>query len=325
LAIPGKTLRFTPERRHPDLDELPFPDRSLSARYRKQYFSEWLRPLASIRTSLGCIGRCTFCALWSITEGRYLRRDPKKVVGELLGIEEKNVFFCDDESMCDVSRMRQLAELIKENNIRKRYFLYARVDTIVRHPDLFAQWREIGLQQVFVGMESYSDKHLQGMQKGITVAQQQEAIQTLKKLKILPYASFMVDPDFSRYDFRALKACVRRLKLNHASFSILTPLPGTVLFDQHKPDLPIHRPDLFDFIHTVLPTRLPLEEFYAEFANLWQYAIPPHRAIKTLLHYDLRRTPQILRLMGEAMKAMRSGYLDHQRIIGYNARHGEKK
>jgi radical SAM superfamily enzyme YgiQ (UPF0313 family) len=174
-------------------------------------------------------------------------------------------------------------------------------------------------------MESYSDKHLQGMQKGITVAQQQEAIQTLKKLKILPYASFMVDPDFSRDDFRALKACVRRLKLNHASFSILTPLPGTVLFNQYKQELPTHRPDLFDFIHTVLPTRLPLEEFYAEFANLWQHAIPPHRAIKMFLHYDPRRLPQVLRLLREAIKAMRRAYLDHREIIGYNARHGKKK
>jgi len=323
LAIPGEALKFTLKRPHPELDELPLPDRSLSARYRDRYFSEWLRPLASIRTSLGCIGRCTFCALWSITEGKYLRRDPGKVVGELMAIEEKNVFFCDDESMCDVGRMRQLAELIAENNIRKHYFLYARVDTIVRHPDLFAQWRNIGLRQVFVGMESYSDTHLQEMKKGITVAQQEEAIHVLKKLKILPYASFMVDPDFSREDFRSLKACVRRLKLNHASFSILTPLPGTVLFDQNRQDLPTHRPDLFDFIHTVLPTRLPLEEFYAEFANLWQYAVPPHRAIKTFLHYDPRRIPQVLRLLREAMKAMRRGYLDHQEIIGYNARYDE--
>jgi len=311
LAIPGEKLQFTAARTYPSLDELPFPDRSLSDRYRKQYFSEWLRPLASIRTSLGCVGRCNFCALWSITGGKYLRRDPENVIKELESIEEKNVFFCDDESMCDIQRMERLANLIAEKNIHKKYFLYARVDTIVRHPELFAKWRDVGLQQVFVGMESFSDTYLKGINKGITIAQQDQAVRILKKLGILLYASFMVDPNFSQEDFRALTAYIRRLKLSHASFSVLTPLPGTTLYDERQNDLLTCRPELFDFIHAILPTRLPLDVFYSEFARLWQRAVPPHRAIKTFMHYRLTRLPGVFMLLGEAMKTLRKGHLDH--------------
>lgn len=311
LAVPGETLRFTRARPHCSLNDLPMPDRSLTARYRNHYFSEWLQPLASVRTSLGCVGRCNFCALWSLTGGKYLKRDPIKVIEELQSIDEKNIFFCDDESMCDVKRMALLADLIGENGIQKNYFLYARADTIVRNPDLFAKWRDVGLRQVFVGMESFSDSHLQAMNKGLTLEQQEQAVEVLRDLGILLYASFAVNPDFSREDFRSLTAYIRRLKLHHASFSILTPLPGTIMYEERQGDLLPYRPEMFDFIHTVVPTRLPFKEFYSEFARLWQCAIPLHRALKTFSFYGLKRLPGVFRLLSKATSTMRYAYLDH--------------
>ena len=65
------------------LDDLPLPSRELTAEYRHHYYSEWMKPLASIRTSKGCPFRCKFCALWKLTGGRYLTRSPEKVVEEL--------------------------------------------------------------------------------------------------------------------------------------------------------------------------------------------------------------------------------------------------
>lgn len=139
VTVPAPTgMCFGPPRRYTDLDHLPFPDRSLTAAHRQNYFSEWFKPLASVRTSLGCTARCNFCALWSITGGKYLRRSPESVVEELRSVAEPNVFFCDDESMLDTKRMDRLADLIAAAGIRKSYFLYGRVDTIVKHPELFA-------------------------------------------------------------------------------------------------------------------------------------------------------------------------------------------
>jgi radical SAM superfamily enzyme YgiQ (UPF0313 family) len=117
-----------------DLDALPFPRRDLTAHYRKCYSSEWMKPLASIRTSKGCLFRCKFCALWKLTGGRYLTRKPECIVEELGLIEEKFVFFADDESLLDTKRMELLADLIHQAGIRKRYFLYGRSDTVAKHP-----------------------------------------------------------------------------------------------------------------------------------------------------------------------------------------------
>lgn len=311
LAIPGDPLVYTGSRPHTPLDELPFPDRSLTEAYRTHYFNQWLKPMASIRTSLGCTGKCNFCALWKITDGKYLRRSPDKVVEELAGINERNVFFCDDESMCDLRRMDELADLIRQSGIRKKYFLYARGDTIARNPTLFEKWRDTGLHMVFCGMETFSQDRLHGLDKRLSIQDQEKAAAILNDLGIIMYASFMVDPDFTREDFKTLRTYIRRLKLKHISFSILTPLPGTQLFEDRKKEMLTHRFELFDLLHTLLPTRLPLKEFYDEFASLYRDAVPLHRSLPVLALYGLRRIPEQLRLVGPVIDRVKANYLDH--------------
>jgi radical SAM superfamily enzyme YgiQ (UPF0313 family) len=311
LALPGDPMSYTKPRPYTPLDELPLPDRTLTSGFREHYFSEWLKPLASIRTSLGCTARCSFCALWKITGGKYLRRRPENVIEELAAIEEPNVFFCDDESMCDPRRMDRLADLIREAGIRKKYFLYARADTIVRNPDLFAKWRDIGLHLVFCGMETFSQDRLRLLNKELSVEQQKKAVSILNELGIIMYASFMVDPDFTSEDFRSLRSYIRSLKLTYASFSILTPLPGTRLFEERRAELLPYQPELYDFLHTVLPTRLPLKEFYAQVSSLYQHAIPLHRSLPLLAKYGVRRIPGQLKLIRPVLNHVKSNYLDH--------------
>ena len=312
LAFPGSRMRFTGARPYTPLDDLPLPDRTLTASYRRHYFSEWMKPLASIRTSLGCTARCNFCALWEITGGKYLRRKPELVVEELMTIEEKDIFFCDDESMCDIKRMDRLADLIREAGLRKRYFLYARGDTIVRNPSLFAKWRDVGLHLVFVGMETFSQDRLGRMDKGLSIHEQEGAAKILGDLGVIMYASFMVEPDFTREDFAALRKYIRRLKLRHASYSIMTPLPGTRLYEKRKNEMLPYQPELYDFLHTTLPTKLPLAEFYSLFAGLYENAIPAHRSLRTLALYGPGRIPGILKLIPEAIKMIKDNHQDHR-------------
>jgi radical SAM superfamily enzyme YgiQ (UPF0313 family) len=310
IPAPDGLIKSSP-RPYTPLDELPFPDRSLTAPYRKHYFSEWFKPLASVRTSLGCTARCNFCALWSITGGKYLRREPAAVVEELKTIAEPNVFFCDDESMCDVRRMDRLADLISEAGIRKNYFLYGRVDTIVNNPELFAKWARIGLAQVFVGMEDFSDQRLKAMKKGVTTAQQLEAVKILDDLGVMMYASYMVDPAYTREDFKSLLTYVRRLRHKYATFTVMTPLPGTELHAERKGELLSEKPELYDMVHALLPTKLPLPEFYAELANLWVKAVPLYRVIPTLARFGPRGMMLRMRLFGSFLKKARAAYLDY--------------
>ena len=51
---------------------------------------------------------------------------------------------------------------------------------------------------------------------------------------------------------------------------MLTPLPSTDLWNTTKNQINTHEWEMFDIIHSVLPTKLPLEEFYEEYTRLWR-------------------------------------------------------
>ncbi|HSN68585.1 MAG TPA: radical SAM protein [Thermoanaerobaculia bacterium] len=313
VAVPGNGGLTTPGRRAPEeLDGVPFPARALTARYRSRYYSEWMKPLATIRTSKGCPYRCSFCALWKLTGGRYLRRDPEKVVEELKTIAEPFVFFADDESLIDTGRMQRLADLIRAAGIRKRYFLYGRADTIARSPALLASWREIGLERVFIGFEFTRDEDLRGIRKGSTVSDNEAAARILNDLGIEIYGSFIVRPDFTREDFAAFAPYCEKLGLRFASFAVLTPLPGTDLMAQVENQLITRNYDFFDFIHTLLPTALPLDEFFEQLYALYARAIPLRRQLPMLRKYRVLDFLTGLRRGRRVLGQMRGAYRDYQ-------------
>lgn len=287
-----------------DLDALPFPRRDLTVGYRKSYFSEWMRPLASIRTSKGCHFRCRFCALWKLTGGRYFTRKPECIVKELGTIEEKYVFFADDESLLDTKRMEVLADLIGQAGIRKRFFLYGRSDTIARHPELVEKWKKIGLERVFVGLEFIRDADLNLIRKGSTVENNVRAVQVLKDLDIDIFPMFIVKPEFERKDFADLRKYCLDLELDFIGFSVLTPLPGTDLYDDVKDKLINFNYDYFDFFHTLLPTTLPVKDFYNELIALYNGSRSLKNQIKLMRKYRLRELLSLFRIYGNFIKRL---------------------
>ncbi|RPI55624.1 MAG: radical SAM protein [Chloroflexi bacterium] len=294
-----------------DLDTFPLPDRRLTAGYRSHYFSEWMRPLASIRTSKGCPHRCKFCALWKLAGGRYLKRSPDKVVEELAGLDEEFVFFSDDESLVDAPRMKTMARLIREAGIRKRYFLYGRSDTIARNPGLLELWREVGLERVFVGLEFFRDEDLKDIRKGSTVSDNEGAVKVLQDLGIDIYASFIVRPEFTRADFDAFRSYCRALDLDFATFAMLTPLPGTDFYEEVRERMISHDYDYFDFIHTLLPTALPLKDFYEEYYQLYQKATPLARKLAMLRKMQWRDVPGLVASSQRVFRQLRKAYQDY--------------
>jgi hopanoid C-3 methylase len=289
-----------------DLDALPLPRRDLTSEYRASYFSEWMRPLASIRTSKGCHFRCRFCALWKLTGGRYLTRQPERIVEELAAIREKYVFFADDESLLDPERMRVLADLILRAGIDKRYFLYGRSDTIARHPELLAQWKKVGLERVFVGLECIRDADLKLIRKGSTVENNVNAVRILQELDIDIWPMFLVRPEFERRDFADLREYCLGLNLPFIGFSVLTPLPGTDLYDEVKDQMITANYDYFDFFHTLLPTTLPAPDFYRELANLFKRSRSLKNQLKLMSKYRLRELPSLFKAYGGLMARLKN-------------------
>lgn len=311
IAVPenGKLYRSKPKP-HPPLDTLPFPDRSLTAENRNKYYLRWMKPVALLRTSLGCCDRCNFCLQWKLSGGKYLTRDPKLMFEELASLEAPNISLADDESFLDAKKMMQFADMIKEAGIKKRFRSFARAATIVKHPDLMEKWVEIGLASVLIGFEAFKDEHMKLLNKHSSVSMNEEAIRILQKLGIEFTADFIVRPDFTREDFKELRQYVRSLGVSTPAFPILTPFPGTALYETVKSEIFIKNYNLYDLGHTVLPTILPLKDFYAELARLKATTIPTWRVYGGLLKNPIREVLPGLIRRRKVIASTRNAYLE---------------
>jgi methyltransferase len=247
---------------------VPSPDRSVVARHRDSYFHAIYRPVALMRFSAGCPYRCNFCSLWRATDRRYLTKEIPRIVRELEEVDVENVYVVDDEAFIQPQRMLELADGIDDAGIRKRYHMYLRTDTALRRPEVIERWAGIGLDSVLVGAESMHDSELAGYEKGTTVEQTRAALALFHGLGIKVRANFIVQPSWTLAEFDHLERMVAELEIDVPSFSVLTPLPGTNLYDDCRTRLISDNPELFDCYHTLLPTRLPLERFYAALARL---------------------------------------------------------
>ena len=291
-----------------DLDKLPLPARSLTQLHRDNgvYFRGNWRPIDSTITSRGCPNRCTFCGLWKINRGKYRVRAPRLIADELEGITAPNVTFIDDNTLDHVENSSALAGEIKRRGIKKRYELYGRVDTIVRRPDLVEKWRNVGMELLLVGLEACDDQALKDMRKKTTAEMNRRAIEICRANDIELAAYLIVDPAFDHKDFRRLSEYVERNHLTHPIFTVLSPFPGTDLYNTVKGTLTTQSFELIDFFHTVLSTRLPLDEFYEEFLKLYRRAYPFKSFIKSIVQRKAVLSPSMISMHLKVRKRMAS-------------------
>ncbi|RLD30257.1 MAG: hypothetical protein DRI70_01490 [Bacteroidetes bacterium] len=267
----GKVFFTKQEITKPDLDILPFPDRILTSKYRHKYHDAVRNNLALVMTSRGCPFRCNFCACWKLMNGKYVTRTPESIILELKSLPKEIdvVYFSDDNTFSDARRMWEMSKLIKKNNINKKFQMYARTDSIIKHQDLFENFKSVGLQFITIGLESFRDKDLDYYGKKTSISTNNQAIQILKKLDIHILAHFIVRPEYMKEDFEQLFKYVKDNNLFRPAYPVLTPLPGTELYEEKFSMFEITNFDYFDFNHSVLPTKLDPKEFYLQLANLY--------------------------------------------------------
>jgi hopanoid C-3 methylase len=253
--------------RHSDI---PFPRRDLIKKYLKNYRSDSFMPTGLVNSTRGCANRCTFCSVWQSSGGRVVVRPPEDVFHEIANLPDNisHVFFADDNSFIKPENQRKLGELISSHGIRKKYSGYCRSDTIIKHPELMAQWKEIGLDNLCVGFEGTDDSDLIKLNKGNIVGRNEEAARILNKLGISFRPHFLIDPSFEKSDFERIHKYVHRLRLDSPIFPILTPIPGTQQYNEVRHRIILNY-QYFDYAHAVVPTALPVREFYKTWISLY--------------------------------------------------------
>ena len=197
----------------------------------------------------GCPFQCNFCSVWNFHESTFREKSPERVVKELLAIDSPNITITDDIFWMNVKRGWELAKAIKAAGIKKHFTVQTRTDIICKFPDLIEAWKECGPLTIFLGVEAISDEGLKRVNKKNTAEKNNRAIEILKELNVGFTSNFIVDPEWDREDFTQLKDWISRTGAFNSGFSVLTPLPGTDLWDEARNQVTTHQWELYDLIH----------------------------------------------------------------------------
>ncbi len=260
----GKGFEETEPRGLPTvLDDIPPPDRSLTARYRKYYYYMLEPQVALVRTSYGCRSKCSFCPGALVYGQHFIPRDPQAMFAEIRSVDEAYIKFADNGSFQHAESMGKLARLLIDGKVKKRYYTFSRADAVVENPELFEVWKRAGLRMVFLGGEALDDESLRRLHKGISLTRMERAIAILEQLRIPITAGFVIPPDAGEADFRRFDEYIQgHPMIEYAEFAPLTPFPGTEFYQEQRENILTHDAELYDMQHFVVKTRLPQQELY---------------------------------------------------------------
>jgi hypothetical protein len=76
------------------------------------------------------------------------------VAEELARIQEPNVFIVDDLAFIHPEHGMAIGQAIETRRIRKQYYLETRCDVLLRHREVFAYRKRLGLAYMFLGLEA---------------------------------------------------------------------------------------------------------------------------------------------------------------------------
>lgn len=256
------------------------PARELTRRRRK-YFIGHLDPCASVEFSRGCPWDCSFCSAWTFYARSYRKADPEAVADDLARTPEPNVFIVDDVSFIDEQHGHAVADAVERRGIRKRYYLETRADVLLRHPDLFARWRKLGLTYMFLGVEALDEEGLKLFRKRTTPGKNFEALEVARRLGFQVAVNLIVDPAWDARRFEIVKEWALSVP-DIVHLTVNTPYPGTETWMTESRRLTTLDYRLFDIQHAVLPTTLPLDEFYRRLVDAQQVLNRKHLGWKGL-------------------------------------------
>jgi hopanoid C-3 methylase HpnR len=244
-----------------NLDDLR-PARDL-LRNRHKYFIGELDPAASIEFSRGCPWDCSFCSAWTFYGRSYRQRSPERIIEDLESIREPGVFIVDDVAFVHDEHGFAIGEAIARKGIRKQYYLETRGDVLLRHKDVFRFWAKLGVSYIFLGIEALDEEGLKKYRKRIPLGQNFEALEFARSLGVRIVINIIADPDWDEARFAMIRDWCMEMP-EYVSISVNTPYPGTESWITEQRRLNTRDYRLFDVLHAVMPTKLPLDRFYGE-------------------------------------------------------------
>jgi anaerobic magnesium-protoporphyrin IX monomethyl ester cyclase len=243
LVVAGSDhVRLTkPRRAQQELDDLPHPawDMLDIESYRSAWSEAHGEFSWNIVTSRGCPYSCNWCAKPTFGR-RYSVRSPEDVALEMLRLKREispdHLWFTDDILGLDVDWICAFADEVERNGARIPFTMQSRVNLMNERS--VSALAKAGAREVWLGIESGSQKILDAMDKGTTVAAGRSATRLLRAQGVKACWFIQLGyPSESWDDLILTRDLIRDARPDEIGVSVAYPLPGTLFYDRVRAQL----------------------------------------------------------------------------------------
>jgi radical SAM superfamily enzyme YgiQ (UPF0313 family) len=187
-----------------------------------------------VQAARGCVHSCRFCTIYCMYRNKYFRRRIPEVIRDIRHVKSlgfRKFLLLDDNIMSDRAFMLELCREIRRLDMR---WMSQCVIDIGRDPELLAAARDSGCTLLSFGLESISKRSLEGVNKGWARPDDYAAlIETLTAAGIDVASEMIVGMDSDTLEsLRATIDFVAQTRIVAPKFYLMTPIPGTDLFEE---------------------------------------------------------------------------------------------
>ncbi|MCR9171342.1 MAG: B12-binding domain-containing radical SAM protein [bacterium] len=237
--IDGKATKHAPRTNERELDV--FPQAKWEVIDLEAYKSIWNQgkfPFTlNISTTRGCPFKCNWCAK-PIYGNRYNSRSPERVVAEMKMLQDhcgvKHFWITDDIFGLKPGWVTKFNDAVQAARLKMHYKIQSRADLLMQDQTI-DELAQSGLEEVWIGAESGSQKILDAMDKGITLDQIKKSTELLqqKGVRVAYFLQFGYLGE-TKEDVQLTLDMVRNYHPDDIGISVSYPLPGTKFYETVK-------------------------------------------------------------------------------------------
>jgi radical SAM superfamily enzyme YgiQ (UPF0313 family) len=197
---------------------------------------DYLLPTAALEATRGCPINCEFCFVRNVKGSPYRKRPIDHVLGEIQSIKHKHLMFYDASLTMDPTYTKSLFKAMADLN--RHFTCYGNLNVLGKDDDLLRIASEAGCLGWCIGFETISQTTLDSI--GKTTNKVKDFVAAVKKIRdhnMNVTGSFIFGfDDHTRQSFQETSAMIDVLDISLACINILTPYPGTRLFERFRQD-----------------------------------------------------------------------------------------
>jgi radical SAM superfamily enzyme YgiQ (UPF0313 family) len=221
-----------------DLDALPLPARDLLPNERYRYVLLGER-VTTMQTSRGCPFPCAYYCPYPLVQGRKWRsRSAHHVIAEIEDIVRNHrihkILFRDATLTVDKSRVVEICREILRSRLRIEWWCETRVDCL--DVDLMREMKQAGCLGMNIGVETGDPAVMETQAKiGLTLDKLKSTREIAQELGLKLHFLLMIGlPGETRDSLYKTYNLVRDLKPESFGVCVITPYPGTPLYEEAK-------------------------------------------------------------------------------------------